>query len=49
MREHETTGLFRSYLDAVGRHQLPTKRDQIALSHAYEAALPGLTIAEAAA
>jgi hypothetical protein len=46
MREHETTGLFRLHLDEGGRHPLLTKRDEIALSQAYEAAL---TIAGAAA
>jgi magnesium-transporting ATPase (P-type) len=45
MSEHERTDLFRLRLDEMGRHPLLTKQDEIALSHAYEAGLPGLTIA----
>jgi hypothetical protein len=49
MREHETTGLFGLYLEEARRHPLLTKRDELALSPADEAALLGLTIAGAAA
>jgi RNA polymerase sigma factor (sigma-70 family) len=37
--EHDTTDLFRLYLDEVGRHPLLTKQDEITLSQAYEAGL----------
>ena len=37
--EHDTTDLFRLYLDEVGRHPLLTKQDEVALSQAYEAGL----------
>jgi hypothetical protein len=33
----------------VGRHQRLTRQDELELSQAYEAGLPGLTIAGAAA
>jgi len=49
MSEHERTDLFRLHLDEVGWHPLLTKQDEIAMSHAYEAGLPGLAIAGAAA
>jgi hypothetical protein len=47
MSGHETTDLFRLYLDAVGRHPLLTRQGEIAVSHAYVAGLPGPTIAGA--
>jgi|GEM_PF-5116063 len=49
MSERERTDLLRLHLHEVGRHPLLTKQDEIALSHAYEAGLPGLTVAGAAA
>jgi hypothetical protein len=49
MSECERTDLLRWHLHEVGRHPLLIKQDEIASSHAYEAGLPGLTIAGAAA
>jgi RNA polymerase primary sigma factor len=37
--EHDTTDLFRLYLDEIGRRPLLTKQDEIELSQAYEAGL----------